>query len=217
MLIYLQNLQLLPLISDPSCVTCVTVLWLPSLKRELTAVVYIPYCKNQKHHPVKQSTSHTTQLGMRKPIVEPRGFPDPSYQKHFLLQNNSVKQCGRLRWEGWFVKQKPQQYRKYRSYPSLIGPENPSEAGPTLFSCAPTSSPPALLAPEQQDLGGQGNRDKAAEISHVCSPGGTTGVQPQGCSSSYGEILLLLSSLRRNSPLSAVFSTSKPETGLIWP
>lgn len=106
---------------------------------------------------------------------------------------------------------------KYRSYQSPIGSENPSEAGPTLCSCAPTSSPPALLAPKQQDLGAQGDRDKAAEISHVYSAGETTGVQPWGCSSSYGEILLLLSSLRRNSPLSAVFSTSKPETSLIWP
>lgn len=43
------------------------------------------------------------------------------------------------------------------------------------------------------------------------------GVQTQGCSSSYGEILLLLSSLRRNSPLPAALSTSKTETGLIWP
>lgn len=120
MLIYLQNLQLLPLISDPSCVTGVMVPWLPSLKRELTAVVYIPYCKNQKHHPWKQSTSHATQLGMRKPIVEPRGFPDPTYQKTILLQKKSVKQRGRLHWEGGFVKQKPQQYSKESTGPTQV-------------------------------------------------------------------------------------------------
>lgn len=40
-------------------------------------------------------------------------------------------------------------------------------------------------------------------------------VQTQGCSSSYGEILLLLGSLKRNSPLPAAFSMSKPEKGLI--
>lgn len=91
MLIYLQNLQVLHLISDLPSVMAVTVLWLPNIKRDLTAVIYIPYCENQKHHPGKQSTSNTTQLGMRKSIVEPRGFPDLSYQNVPLLRQNSVR------------------------------------------------------------------------------------------------------------------------------
>ena len=104
MLIYLQNLHVLHLISDLSPVMVVTVLSLPSLKRELTAVIYIPYCENQKHHPGKQSTSNTTELGTRKSTVEPRGFLYANYQNVPLLQKNSVRQCGRLCQEGRFVK-----------------------------------------------------------------------------------------------------------------
>lgn len=90
MLIYVRSLQVLHLICDPSSVTGMTVLWLPSLKRELTAVLYIPYCENQKHHPGKQSTSNTTQLGMRKYIIDPRGFPDPNSQNVSLLWDSSA-------------------------------------------------------------------------------------------------------------------------------
>lgn len=43
MLIYLRNVQVLHLISNASPVMRVPVLWLPSLNRELTAVIYISH------------------------------------------------------------------------------------------------------------------------------------------------------------------------------